>query len=125
MGYGIPAAIGAKIAHPDRIVVAFSGDGDCLMNGQEIATAVRYHAHVICIIVNNDMYGTIKMHQERDYPGRTSATGLTNPDFSAFARSFGAHGVVVEKTEDFAPSFEHALKANRPALIELRMGAIY
>ena len=121
MGYGVPAAVAAKILHPERIVVAMAGDGDFLMTGQELATAVQHDAAIVVLVVNNGMYGTIRMHQERHYPGRVSGTDLVNPDFAALARSFGAHGVAVERTEDFAPAFEEAVAAGRPALIELRV----
>jgi acetolactate synthase-1/2/3 large subunit len=120
MGYGFPAAIGAKLRHPGRVVVALAGDGCFLMTGQELATAVQYGVNVVALVVNNGMYGTIRMHQERAYPGRVSATDLVNPDFAAFARAFGAHGALVTRTEEFAPAFEAALAAGTPALIELR-----
>jgi acetolactate synthase-1/2/3 large subunit len=121
MGYGVPAAVAAKLAHPDRVAVSFNGDGCFMMNGQELATAVQYGANAIFIVVNNGMYGTIRMHQERNYPGRVSGTELKNPDFAALARAYGANGEVVEKTEDFAPAFERALDADRPSLIEIRI----
>jgi acetolactate synthase I/II/III large subunit len=121
MGYGVPAAIAAKLVHPERMVVCFSGDGDYLMTGQELATAVQYGAAVIFCVVNNGMYGTIRMHQERDYPGRVYATALQNPDFAALARAYGAHGELVERTEDFAPAFERAVAAGKPAVIEMRI----
>ena len=121
MGYGVPAGVAAGIVHRDRPVVAFAGDGDFLMNGQEIATAAQYGLDVVFIVVNNGMYGTIRMHQERQYPGRISATQLINPDFAAYARSFGCHGEVVERTADFAAAFERARAAAGPALIELRV----
>jgi acetolactate synthase-1/2/3 large subunit len=121
MGYGVPAAIAAKIAHPERIAVAFCGDGDFLMTGQELATAVQYDAHAIFLVVNNGMYGTIRMHQERRFPGRVVATKLVNPDFAQYAKSFGASGELVERTVDFAPAFSRALRARKPALIELRL----
>jgi acetolactate synthase-1/2/3 large subunit len=125
MGYGVPAGIAAKVAHPDRLVVSVNGDGDFLMNGQELATAVQYELPVIFIVVNNGMYGTIRMHQEREYPARVYATALTNPDFVALARAYGAHGDRVEETGAFAPAFERAVKAaessRKPALIELRI----
>jgi len=121
MGYGVPAAVAAKLLHRERIVVAMAGDGDFLMTGQELATAVQHDAAIIVLVVNNGMYGTIRMHQERHYPGRVSGTDLVNPDFAALARSFGAHGVVVRRTEEFAPAFEDAVAAGRPALIELRV----
>ena len=121
MGYGVPAAVAAKAVHPDRPVIAFAGDGCFLMNGQELATAVQYGLNIIILVVNNGMYGTIRMHQERHYPGRISGTDLVNPDFAAYARSFGAHGETVETTADFAPAFERAMKAGRPALLELKI----
>ncbi len=120
MGYGFPAAISAKLHHPDRIALAFAGDGCFLMSGAELATAVQYGANVITLVWNNAMYGTIRMHQERTYPGRVWATDLTNPDFAAYARAFGAHGALVTRTEDFPAAFEDALAAGKPALIELR-----
>jgi len=120
MGYGFPAAISAKLRHPDRTVVAFAGDGCFLMSGSDLATAVQYGANVVTIVVNNAMYGTIRMHQERAYPGRVSGTTLANPDFVAYAHAFGAHGALVERTADFAEAFEAALAAGKPALIELR-----
>lgn len=121
MGYGVPAAVAAKSVHPERTVVAFTGDGDFLMSGQELATAMQYKLPVIVLVVNNGCYGTIRMHQERHYPGRVHGTDLTNPDFVAFARAFGAHGEKVETTEQFAPAFDRALAAGVPALIELRL----
>lgn len=121
MGYGVPAAISAKLMYPERTVIAFAGDGCFLMNGQELATAVQYNAPVIILVVNNGMYGTIRMHQERCYPGRVSGTQLVNPDFAALARSYGAHGEIVEKTADFAPAFTRAIASGRPAVIEIRI----
>jgi acetolactate synthase I/II/III large subunit len=121
MGYGYPAAIGAKALDPKRTVVAFAGDGCFLMTGQELATAVQYQLNVVVIVVNNGMYGTIRMHQEREYPARVHATSLVNPDFAAYARSFGAHGEVVETTAQFSPALERALSAGKPALIEIRL----
>ena len=121
MGYGVPAAIAAKAVHPDRVVVAFAGDGCFLMTGQELATAVQYQLNVIFIVVNNNMYGTIRMHQERAFPGHVHGTALVNPDFAAYARAFGASGEVVENTAEFAPAFARAMKAGRPALIEIRI----
>lgn len=122
MGYGVPAAVAAKLAYPARIVVAFAGDGDFLMNGQELATAVQYGLNPVFLVVNNGMYGTIRMNQERRHPGRVSGTGLKNPDFAVYAQSFGAYGEIVERTEDFAPAFERALTAGRAAVLELRVG---
>ena len=119
MGYGVPAAIAAKILHPERTVVCFAGDGDFLMSGQELATAVRERADVLFLVVDNGMFGTIRMHQEREYPGRVVGTGLTNPDFAAFASAFGLHAARVERTEEFAPALERALGAGGPALLHL------
>jgi len=121
MGYGVPAAVAAKAVYPQRMVVSFAGDGCYLMNGQELATAVQYGLGVIFIVVNNGMYGTIRAHQEREYPGRESATALVNPDFAALARAYGAHGATVEKTADFAGAFEAATKSGKPALIEIKL----
>jgi acetolactate synthase-1/2/3 large subunit len=121
MGYGVPAAIGAKRLYPDRTVVAFAGDGCFLMTGQEFATAVQYHLPVVIVVVDNGMYGTIRMHQEREYPGRVTATALRNPDFAAYARAFGGHGAVVEKTADFAPAFGEAVKSGKPAILHVKV----
>jgi acetolactate synthase-1/2/3 large subunit len=119
MGYGFPAAIAAKLVHPGREVVCFAGDGDFLMTGQELATAVQYGADVITIVVDNSSYGTIRAHQERRYPGRISGTELKNPDFAAYARAFGAAAWRVERTEDFPAAFAAARAAESPALIHL------
>jgi acetolactate synthase I/II/III large subunit len=121
MGYGYPAAVAAKLARPQRTVFALCGDGDFLMTGQEIATAVQYGAHFVTVVVNNGLYGTIRMHQEREYPGRVYGTELRNPDFAAYARAFGGHGETVERTADFAPAFERAAAAGKPAIIELKI----
>jgi acetolactate synthase-1/2/3 large subunit len=121
MGYSVPAAVAAKIAEPKRTVVAIAGDGEFLMNGQEIATAVQYGAAIVTLVVNNGMYGTIRMHQEREFPARVSGTELNNPDFAAYARAFGGHGETVERTADFAPAFQRALASGKPAVIELRI----
>jgi len=121
MGYGAPAAIAAKLLYPQRTVVCFAGDGDFLMNGQELATAVQYGAAVIFVVVNNSMYGTIRMHQEREYPARVFGTDLRNPDFVQLARAYGGFGRLVEKTSDFAPAFEDALAAGVPAVLEVRI----
>jgi acetolactate synthase-1/2/3 large subunit len=123
MGYGVPAAVAAKLAQPERTVVCFAGDGDFLMNGQELATAVQYGAAVVFVVVNNGMYGTIRMHQERDYPARVYGTSLRNPDFAQLARAYGAYGAVVERTADFAPAFDRAVASGGPALLELRIDA--
>jgi acetolactate synthase I/II/III large subunit len=106
MGYGLPAGVAAKRLLPERTVVVFAGDGDFLMNGQEFATAVQYDLAIVVILVDNGMYGTIRMHQERHYPGRVSATALRNPDFAAYARAFGGHGERVERTDEFGPALE-------------------
>ena len=119
MGYGVPAAVAMKRFYPDRTVVCLAGDGDFLMNGQEFATAVQYNLPFTTIIVDNGMYGTIRMHQERDYPGRISATELHNPDFAAYARAFGGFGVSVERTEDFPAAFKAAQASGRPAIVRL------
>ncbi len=121
MGFGVPAAVGAKRLHPGRMVVSFSGDGCFLMNGQEFATAVQYDLPIISIVVDNTMYGTIRMHQERRYPGRVSATQLRNPDFAALARAYGGHGETVEETAQFAPAFERAVASGKPAIIHVKV----
>ncbi|MGO8916454.1 MAG: thiamine pyrophosphate-binding protein [Stellaceae bacterium] len=121
MGYGFPAAVAAKIVHPDRVVICVAGDGDFLMTGQELATAVQRRLGIVVLLVNNGMYGTIRMHQERHHPGRVIGTDLHNPDFAALARAYGAYGEVVERTEDFAPAFERARAAGVPAILELRI----
>ena len=119
MGYGVPAAVAAKTADRTRTVVSFNGDGCYMMNGQELATAVHHKLNVIFIIVNNGIYGTIRMHQERDYPGRVHGTSFTNPDFAALARAYGAHGETVTETAQFAAALERSLAAGKPALIEV------
>jgi len=121
MGYAVPAAVAASLAHPDRIVVANVGDGGFLMTGQELATAMHHGARPVVLLFDNGMYGTIRMHQERDYPARVSATTLTNPDFAALARSYGAFGATVARTADFAPAFEAALASGTAAVLHLRM----
>ena len=121
MGYGLPASIAAKTVHPERPAVCFAGDGCFQMTGQELATAVQYGLNVIVLVINNGMYGTIRMHQERHYPGRVLGTELHNPDFAALARAHGAFGAVVERTEDFAAAFEAAEDSGKPALLELRL----
>lgn len=119
MGYGYPAALAARAVHPAQEVICVSGDGDYLMTGQEIATAVQYGLNVVVIVVDNGTYGTIRMHQEGHYPGRVIATDLKNPDFVAYARAFGAFGVRCERTEDFPQALAAARAAGRPALIHL------
>ena len=119
----MPAAIGAKIAAPERTVVCVTGDGDLMMSVQELATAAQYHAGVIFLVLNNSMYGTIRLHQERRFPGRVSGTALVNPDFPRLAESFGALGVSVSHTAGFAAALGEAVAYTRerrlPALIEL------
>jgi acetolactate synthase I/II/III large subunit len=121
MGYGVPAAVAMKRLYPERPVVCVAGDGDFLMNGQEFATAVQYGLPIIVIIADNGIYGTIRMHQEREYPGRISATDLRNPDFSAYARAFGGFGASVERTEDFPAAFKEAQASGKPAIIRLKI----
>jgi acetolactate synthase-1/2/3 large subunit len=124
MGYAVPSAVGAKIVAPERTVVAFAGDGEYMMTGQELATAVQYGAGVILIVFNNGMFGTIRMHQERTYPGRVSGTQLHNPDFAALAQAYGGEGEVVDATADFAPALARAVEFTStqklPFVIELR-----
>ncbi|MGH8799966.1 MAG: thiamine pyrophosphate-binding protein [Casimicrobiaceae bacterium] len=119
MGYGVPAAIAAKAVHPERIVVSWNGDGCFLMNGQELATAAQHRLNVVFIVVDNGMYGTIRMHQEKHYPGRVYGTDLRNPDFAALARAYGAQGETVARTEQFEPAFERALAHDGPSLLHL------
>ena len=121
MGYAVPAAIAAKAVHPGRTVVSWNGDGCFLMNGQELATAVQHGLAVVFVVIDNGMYGTIRMHQERNYPARVSGTDLVNPDFAALARAYGAHGETVLRTDEFAPAFERALAAGRPALLHVKV----
>jgi acetolactate synthase-1/2/3 large subunit len=121
MGYGLPAAVAAKHLHRDREVICFAGDGCFLMHGQEFATAIRYGLPIIVLVINNGIYGTIRMHQERDYPGRVSATDLTNPDFAALARAYGGHGETVERTEEFADAFLRARASGKPTIIEIKL----
>jgi len=121
MGYGVPAAIAAKALAPGRVVLSWNGDGCFLMNGQELATAVQYDLGVIFVVIDNGMYGTIRMHQERTYPERVSGTDLRNPDFAALARAYGATGETVLRTAEFAPAFERALASAGPALIHVRI----
>jgi acetolactate synthase-1/2/3 large subunit len=121
MGYGVPAAIAAKRLMPERTVIAFAGDGDFLMTGQELATAMQYELPIIIVIADNGMYGTIRMHQERHYPARVIGTELKNPDFAALARAYGAFGALVEKTADFTAAFDAALASGKPAVIHLKV----
>ena len=119
MGYGVPAAVAMKRLYPERPVLCVAGDGDFLMNGQEFATAVQYGLPIITIVADNGLYGTIRMHQEREYPGRVVGSELRNPDFAAYARAFGGFGAAVERTADFPAAFEGALASGRPAIIRL------
>jgi acetolactate synthase-1/2/3 large subunit len=119
MGYGVPAAIAAKLRYPNREVVAFAGDGCFQMYPQELGTAVQHQAPLVIIVVNNGTYGTIRMHQERRYPGRVVATGIVNPDFVALAQSFDAFGERVERTDDFPEAYRRAVASGRPAVLEL------
>ncbi len=121
MGYGMPAALAMQTLYPDRLVVCVAGDGDFLMTGQDFATAVQYQRPFIVIISDNGLYGTIRMHQEREYPGRVIATQLHNPDFVAYAQAFGGFGVNVEKTEDFPAAFEAARQSGKPAIVRLKI----
>jgi len=126
MGYGLPAAVAAALLHPERTVVNVAGDGDFLMTGQELATASGYGAgsgagRLVSLVVDNGSYGTIRMHQERDYPGRVSGSELFNPDFAALARAYGWRASRVDRTEDFEPAFAQALTAGAPTLIHLKL----
>lgn len=120
MGYSVPAAIGAKITHPDRAVIAFVGDGGFMMTGQEIATAFHHSVNPIILVFNNQMYGTIRMYQERAYPHRVSGTALTNPDFAKFIEAFGGHGEIVETTDELVPAVKRAMASGKPAIVEVR-----
>jgi len=121
MGYGVPAAVSAKLVYPDRLVVGFCGDGGFMMTGQELATAMLEGTGPIIMVFNNGMYGTIRMHQERRFPGRVVGTALKNPDFLALARAYGVFGASIARTEQFAPAFEEAVSGRRAAIIELKM----
>ncbi len=121
MGYGVPAGVAAKALFPERDVLVWAGDGDFLMHGQEFATAVQYGLPIVVVILNNGIYGTIRMHQERDYPGRVSGTQLNNPDFAAYARAFGGHGETIETTDEFAAAFDRAKASGKPAIIEVKL----
>lgn len=121
MGYGLPAAVAAKLAYPDKPVIAFAGDGCFQMTGQEFATAVQYKLPIIVVVVDNGLYGTIRMHQEREFPGRPSGTSLVNPDFAALARAYGGHGETVAKTEEFLPAYERAASSGKPAIIHVKL----
>ena len=121
MGYAVPAAVAAKLHAPEAPVVAFCGDGDFLMTAQELATSVQYEAPIVVVVINNGMLATIRMHQERTYPDRPSASDLVNPDFAAYARAFGGLGATIERTEEFPEAFEQALASGVPAVLELRV----
>ena len=121
MGYGLPAALAMKTLHPERPVVCVAGDGDFLMTGQDFATAVQYELPIVVVIADNGLYGTIRMHQEREYPGRVIATALKNPDFVAYAMAFGGYGAVVEKTADFPAAFAQAVATGKPSIIHLKI----
>jgi acetolactate synthase-1/2/3 large subunit len=123
MGYGVPAAVAMKTLYPQRSVLAINGDGDFLMNGQEFATAVQYKLPIIVLVFDNSTFGTIRMHQEREYPGRVSGTTLVNPDFAAMARSFGGFGAAVNRTEEFAPAFLAAEASGLPSIIHVKFDA--
>ena len=120
MGPGVPSAVAAKLAHPNRTVIAHIGDGGFLMTGQEMATAKQYGAHIISIVYNNEGYNSIRMHQEAQYPGRQHGVALENPDFALMGESYGALGLKVTRDEEFLPAFKKALAANRSALIEVQ-----
>ena len=121
MGYGLPAAIAAKLEHPGRTVVCLAGDGCLQMTVNELSTAAQHGAAVIVLVANNGRYGTIRMHQERSFPGRVSGTDLANPDFAALARAYGGHGEVVQRQEDFADAFARAQASGTLAVLELRL----
>jgi acetolactate synthase-1/2/3 large subunit len=123
MGYGVPAAIAAKRVAPQRTVVAFAGDGDFLMTGQELATAVQYGIAVKILVIDNGTYGTIRAHQEKHYPGRVFGTDLRNPDFAAVARAYGAEGFTAARDEEVVPALEAAFAANGPALVHVKLDA--
>jgi acetolactate synthase-1/2/3 large subunit len=119
MGSGVPSAIAAKLAHPERLVVTHAGDGGFLMTGQEMATAKQYGAHIIVVVYNNGGYNSIRMHQEAQYPGRPYGIELINPDFAALGAAYGALGLKVSRDAEFLPAFKEALVADRSALIEV------
>ena len=121
MGYGLPASVAAKRAFPNRDVICFAGDGCFMMHGQEFITAIRYDLPIIVLLINNSCYGTIRMHQERDFPNRVSSTDLTNPDFVALAKAYGGHGELVVENDQFAPAFERAKASGKPSIIEIKL----
>ena len=119
MGYGLPAAVAAKLVHPERDVVCLAGDGDFLMSASELATAVQHRTPIVVLVVDNGMYGTIRMHQERRFPGRVSGTELRNPDFAALAAAYGGHGERIERTDEVPAALDRALAAGVPAVLHL------
>jgi acetolactate synthase-1/2/3 large subunit len=122
MGYGLPAAVAAALLHPERMVVNLAGDGDFLMTGQELATATGYGARkLLSVVVDNGTYGTIRMHQEREYPGRVSGSDLYNPDFAAFARAFGWRAEFIARSEEFEPALQRFIDAGVPTLLHLKL----
>lgn len=121
MGYGVPAAVAAKLVNPTQPIIAFAGDGCFQMTGQEFATAVQYRLPIIIVVIDNGLYGTIRMHQEREFPGRPSGTSLVNPDFAALARAYGGHGETVAATDDFMPAFDRAVASGKPAIIHVKL----
>ncbi len=120
MGYGIPASVAAALRFPDRMVVALAGDGDFMMNGQELATAIQYDANLLVLVIDNGSFGTIRLHQEREYPARLSATSLKNPDFAALAEAYGGWSATVENTDEFAPALNQAMQQNGLRLLHLK-----
>jgi acetolactate synthase-1/2/3 large subunit len=124
MGYGVPAAVAASLLYPQRTAINIAGDGDFLMTGQELATATGYGAgRLISVVVDNGTYGTIRMHQEREYPGRVSGSDLFNPDFAALARAYGWRAETLDRTEQFEPAFKAALESGKPTLLHLKLDA--
>jgi acetolactate synthase-1/2/3 large subunit len=120
MGYGVPASVAAALRFPERTVVALAGDGDFMMNGQELATAIQYDADLLVLVIDNGSFGTIRLHQEREYPARLSATSLKNPDFAALAKAYGGWSATVENTAEFAPALADAMKLKGLRLLHLR-----
>jgi acetolactate synthase-1/2/3 large subunit len=123
MGYGMPSAVAMQRLHPDRRVISINGDGDFLMSGQEFATAVHYRLPITVLVLDNGVYGTIRMHQEREFPGRVIGTDLTNPDFAAYARAFGGFGANVTKTDEFPLAFQAAMASGMPAIVHIKYDA--
>jgi acetolactate synthase-1/2/3 large subunit len=121
MGYGVPAAVAAKLQFPDRQVIAMAGDGCFQMTGQEFGTAVQFGANIVVVVVDNGIYGTIRMHQEREFPGRVSGTNLVNPDFAALARAYGGIGITVTEDAEIEPAIREALAADKPVIVHLKI----